>query len=331
MIKGKQKELININEEFILKHVSYYDIFRFYIPHLKLNQSFQSPFRKDSSPSACIKLSKKTGVPYYCDFGNDDTMNCWQYLMKLYNLNYNDTLRKVASDMGILNNPQNRNYKDIVFKYQQPKVDKSYLRFDIWVKKPKSLTNKELAYWEQYHITREELEKFHIYGVRKWAINGSFQPMIPNELVFAYHYPEVDSWKVYKPLNDKKTKWKTNTSITQLEGLETLKKDKICILTKAKKDRIVISKYIPECIACQSESEVAISPEDIEYIKSNCKKCYVWFDSDSKGVEASTYYNKYGFDYINFPKELEVKDPSDFSKKYGLEKFEEFLKNKKLI
>ena len=334
MIKGKiyqrddSKDLTYAN---ILSKITDFDIFMFFTPHKwSLNQSFHSPFRKDPNPSFQIKISKTSGTIYWLDYATGDTGNSIQYVQKLYDINYNEALKRINEyfQLGLGSNKKIEDpvYKSFTKKYEQPIEIKSYRRIDVWTKK---FSLEELAYWKRFNITLEELKKFNIYSISEYRIDGIKQVLDP--LTFAYYYPKKDKWKIYKPLVEKKKKWKSNVPFDTLEGLETLKKDKICIGTKSRKDRVVISKFIPECFATQSESEISITEENIDYIKKNCRECYLWWDSDDRGVEACKYYNQFGFKYINIPKELKAKDPAEFVEKYGLEKFKKFLKEKKLI
>jgi len=333
MIKGKiyqrddSKDLTYAN---ILSKITDFDIFMFFTPHKwSLNQSFHSPFRKDPNPSFQIKISKTSGTIYWLDYATGDTGNSIQYVQKLYDINYNEALKRINEyfQLGLGSNKKIEDpvYKSFTKKYEQPIEIKSYRRIDVWTKK---FSLEELAYWKRFNITLEELKKFNIYSISEYRIDGSRQPMIQNGPLFGYYYPEKDSWKLYAPLEKKENKWKSNVPFYTLEGLDTLKKNKICIGAKSRKDRIVISKFIKECFTTQNESETCITPENIQYIKEHCIECYLFWDSDNKGVEACKYYNQFGFKYINIPKNLGVKDPAEFVEKFGLEAFKNFLKEK---
>lgn len=331
MIKGKIIESQNITEEFILSKISYYDIFHFYVPNLKINQSFSSPFRKDKSPSATIKISKTTGVPYYYDFSTEETMNVWQYLKKLFGKDYNEVMHMVASDMGIIKNDQHRDYKKIISKYEQPSIEKGYQRFDVWTRK---YTKEEADYWNLRYLDISDLKLGNIFAYEKFSIDGKTMFKTNGLLSFALYYPSIDSWKIYTPHADKSKgqyKWLTNVPIDHIEGLNQLKKDKLCIGTKSRKDTLITSKFIPEVFECQNESIASINDENLKYIQNNSKECYLWFDNDATGVKSCTHYNQFGLKYVNIPTTLGVKDQDEFIVKYQPEAFKQFLKEKRLI
>lgn len=337
MIQGKiknnnpDKELTKNN---ILRKISNYDIFKFYTPHsFSLNQSFSSPFRKDKNGSFQIKQSKTSGEIYWLDYANGTSGNCIQYVQNLYNIKFDEALQRINDDFqlslgsSIIVDPDR--YKRIIQKYSQPRVEKDYKRFDVFVK---DFTKEELSWWNLRFLSKDELKKGQIYSYKKLLIDG--QPISKPELSFAYYFEEQDAWKIYNPLANKKLqeiKWRSNVPFHTLENIQSLKKDKLCVGSKSRKDRLLLMKFLPEVFSSQNESNGAITPENITYIQENSKDCYLYFDSDLPGVEACKYYNQFGFKYINNPKELNCKDPDEIVIKYGLSTLEKLLKDKKII
>lgn len=330
MVKGKSVDSRGaITKEDILSKVSSYDLYHFYCPRFKLGIAISSPLRVDRKPSFVIKQSKETGVTYHQDLARvgdpNHNGNALQFVGALFGINYDQALNKIATDFGIKGGE--RDFRQIISKYKQPEIVKGYKRLDIFTK---PFTKEDLEYWSRFHITIEELKKFNIYSIDHFFSNGEKQYNPQNSPFFGYYYPQTDNWKLYAPIAEKIYKWKTNVPLTQIEGLETLRKDKICIGTKSRKDRICISKFISECFCTQNESIGSITSEDIQYIKDNSLKCYLFWDNDEVGVKACTYYNQFGFSYINIPKELGVKDPAEFIEKYGVKEFQNFLVTKLL-
>lgn len=323
MVKGK--EIIDITKEYILSKISHFDIFHMYIPKLKLNNAFCSPFEKDTHPSVCVKMSKDTGIPYFTNFSKNYTLNSFQYVGKIFGLDYNQTLRKIASDFGIVGNI--RNTQDIVKKYEQPRVEKEYRKFDVFAR---PFNHDEIEYWNKRYLSEEKVKKGNIYGYDRIFMDGK-KIVRTNLLSFAYYYPSIDRFKIYTPFALKPKKWFTNVPLQHIEGLSNLKKDKICIGAKSRKDNLIISLFIPEVFECQNESESTISEKNIKYIKENSKRCYLYFDPDPTGVKSCTYYNQFGLDYVNNSKECEAKDADEYIIRYKPEGFEQFLKEKNLI
>lgn len=326
-----------LNIENILRKITSYDIYRFYTPsNFKLGQSFNSPFRKDKNPSFSIKQSKTTGEIYHLDYAKpEDNGNCFQYVKRLYNCNFDEALRHINNDFQlglgssiIIENPR---YLTVTKLYEQPEKITQYKRIDVFTR---PFTKEELAYWNLRFISAEELHKNYIFGIDKLLLDGQRITNPKKMLRYAYYFPKLDKWKIYTPYADKSKneyKWISNLSIDIVECLNSIKEDKLCVGTKSRKDRIIMQKFIPETFSTQNESEVAISPIDISHIIEKSKKCYLFYDNDEPGVKSCKYYNQFGLDYVNIPKTLGVKDPDEFVVKYGLNAFEDFLKNNKLI
>lgn len=323
-----------LNIENILKKVTAYDIYKFYTPFsFKLGQSFKSPFRSDKNPSFSIKQSKTTGEIYHLDYAKSkDGGNCFQYVKKMYNCNFNEALEHINSDFGLgLNRGIIKDYKSIITTYEQPEKITRYKRIDVFTRK---MNHEELAYWAKRFITEDELNKNYIFGINVLLLDGQKITNPKHMLRFAYYFPKRDKWKIYTPYADKSKgefKWISNLSIEVIECLNLLIPDKNCLGSKSRKDRIINQKFIPETFSTQNEAEVSISPENIDYILTHSKHCYLFFDNDTQGVKSCQYYNTFGLDYINIPKELGVKDTDEFVVRYGLDAYEFFLKNNKII
>jgi hypothetical protein len=154
--------------------------------------------------------------------------------------------------------------------------------------------------------------------------------------VFGYLY-ENKYWKVYMPLEEKKSKWKSNLPNTYMEGKENLNMFKkngelvdFVIITKSKKDRIIISKTIDiYCVNVQSENMFCFNEENVSFLKENTKTQILSFDNDSTGVANSiAISNRFGFKYLNIPRDSGAKDFADYAKLHGIDKLNSFINTK---
>lgn len=332
MIKGH--EIQDVTKEFILSRVDYWDIFCFYIPNLKINKTFLIPWRETSKsrPSGVIKIGTLTKVPYFWDLAQDETLNAFQYVGKVFGLNYNESLYKIATDMGIISNILGRDYKQIIAKYEKPEVENnSSKRFDVWVRK---FNKEELDYWKKRFLGLEELKKGEVYAYSKLAIDGTHIPRT-DLISFAYYYPILNQWKIYTP-ESKEYKWLTNVPLSHIEGLNKLEKGKIGTGAKSRKDSLILSLFTPTVVELQNESIASATPDNIQFIKEHSSDFYISFDSDAPGVKNSLKYTQNtGFKYINPPKELlkeGIKDWSDWIYKHqSLEGVKEYLTKKGII
>ncbi len=341
MIKGKVLTHTLDNEltaDNILKKITQYDIYRFYIPiKFSIGKAFNSFLRDDSNASASIKVSKTSQEIYYIDYAKNITMNAFQYIMALYHCNYNDALEKINRDfgLGLGNNAESQvnsnRYLTITKNYEQPPKLIDYKRIDVF---PRAFTKEELDYWNLRTIDLKDLKREDIYSIDKLYLEGARLSNYSNLLRFAYYFKEVDKWKIYTPFADKKKgehKWLSNIAFEYVEGLNNLKKDKVGIIGKSRKDAIICRKLLSEVCNSQAESEVAIPQTSLECIKENTNEAYIYWDTDETGVRACKYYNQYGFKYLNNPKDWHCKDADEIVVKYGMKKLEELFKSKSLI
>jgi DNA primase len=333
MIQGKKKTKLNI--ENVLKKVTEYDIFRWYMPNKswKLNQVTLSPFRQENNPSFVI--GNKHGRISFIDFADTSKRgDCFTFVQMLYNLaGVEDVLRMIDRDfgLGIANGKPTEEYKRVVAEYKQPAQEKQYSLIQVITRK---FTQEELAYWNQYHQDLEDLRANHVYSIKKLYFNKQLFPLKETELRFGYFYD--GHWKIYRPFGSKKEKWMpNNVPITAMDGKEDIVNCELAFINKSKKDYMVMKKVFPCCCAVQNEGIGCFSPENVEYIKANSDKQILSFDSDVTGVQNSQQITKlFDFGYLNVPKRYlkeDIKDWADLAKKHGLKRIEDYLRFKAIL
>jgi DNA primase len=333
MIQGKKKTKLNI--ENVLKKVTEYDIFRWYMPNKswKLNQVTLSPFRQENNPSFVI--GNKHGRISFIDFADTSKRgDCFTFVQMLYNLaGVEDVLRMIDRDfgLGIANGKPTEEYKRVVAEYKQPAQEKQYSLIQVITRK---FTQEELAYWNQYHQDLEDLRANHVYSIKKLYFNKQLFPLKETELRFGYFYD--GHWKIYRPFGSKKEKWMpNNVHITAMDGKEDIVNCELAFINKSKKDYMVMKKVFPCCCAVQNEGIGCFSPENVEYIKANSDKQILSFDSDVTGVQNSQQITKlFDFGYLNVPKRYlkeDIKDWADLAKKHGLKRIEDYLRFKAIL
>ncbi len=334
MIKGKKRK--ELTPESVLDLISEYDIFRYYMPEKswKLNSVTHSPFREDRNPSFLI--GNKYGNLFFIDFADASKRgNCFMFVKMLFHLaSFDDVLRKIDKDFGLgLSSTESiGEYKKITSEYIQPKdLGKRYSLIQVVTRK---FTHEELAYWNQYHQSIDDLRANGVYSIKSVYLNKSKFPIKETELRFGYFYD--GHWKIYRPYGDKFSKWvPNNVPITAMDGKDDIISCPIAFINKSKKDYMVIKKVFPCCCAVQNESVACFSPENVEYIKANSDYQVLSFDADEVGVKNSQNITKlFGFEYANVPRKYlqeGIKDWADLAKVHGLETIQQILKQKKLI
>lgn len=334
MIQGNKK--ITLTPESIFKKISAFDIFMMYMPNKNwdVNHVTISPFRQEDNPSFLI--GNRSGNLSFIDFGDTSRKgDCFTFVKMLFNLSsMNDVLMLIDKDfnLGIYSGIYSNEYKKIISEYKQPEeLGKRYSLVQVKVRK---FTHEELSYWNGYHQDITDLKEEHIYSIDKVYLNKQLFPLKETELRFGYFYE--GNWKIYRPFNSKKTKWvPNNVPIHYLEGKENIKNCETALVTKSKKDKMVIKKVFPCVCAVQNEGIACFSEENIEYLKANSDRQILLFDSDETGVTNSQQITQiFDFGYCNVPRiylSEGINDYAELGKVYGLKKLEEQFKEKGIL
>ena len=325
-----------LTPEKILEKITEYDIFKYYMPNTdwEPNVVTFSPFRNERNPS--FMIGNKQGRLTFIDFADTSKRgSCFDFVRMSFNLkDLKEVLALIDRDFGLgfSRETNTEQYKRIVSQYIQPvRAVKAYSNIQVVVK---AFTNDELAYWNQYHQSLDDLKANNVYSISKVYLNKQLFP-VPFELRFGYLYD--DKWKIYRPhAKDKKSKWvPNNVPITAMDGKDDIKQCDVAFINKSKKDYMVMKKLFPCSCAVQNEGLGCFSPENVEYIKSNSASQILSFDSDVTGVENSQQITKiFNFDYCNVPRKYlseGIKDWADLAKAHGMQAIEDYLKEKQLL
>ena len=317
-----KKQSVLSGEE-ILSKISAYDIYRYYFGDFTPNRKYLNHLRGDKKQPSFTILTKFNDL-CHVDFGSDYWRgNCFNLVQQIYRCDYATALNIISKDFNLSATNVD---KPSIITWEKPElVEKKKTVIQVITRK---FTKDELEYWADYELGFDDI-KDNVFAIDKLYINRE-RSHTRSELTFAYRFG--DYWKIYRPFN-KEFKWLTNCPIDVMYGLENITNCVTSVITKSVKDYLVCKKFITPCTAgVQNESSVAISDENIKYIKDNCKKPYVIFDNDAKGVESCTFYNRMGFEYWNVPKKYNqrrnITDPSDLVYWYGSKRLIEEVKKK---
>lgn len=308
---GKKQEPMSAEE--LLSKVDAWTVYRYYIGSFNVGQLMQNPCiaKRQNTPSFGIYV--KGGKLYHNDFANPDIHgDCIDMVRQLYNISLSQAIEKIAQDMGILSGTSQ--YKKL--QRERPILDeKRYtliqVRADIW-------TKERLQYWEDYGITLEQLKREQVYPVAEWSLNRKRQVIEPGELCYAYRYKE--GFKIYYPHRTGSDKWKSNIPTKLVEGVERLNGHNKVVITKAKKERLMLEQILPADIGIintQNESIAAYTPELVDILQG--RQVWISYDCDPPGKAASLKVNH------KYPQWRHVNVPDWFYEQRGLKDWGELM------
>lgn len=324
---------IDVTSELIFRHITDYDIFYAYRDgDIEIGGIESSKFREDINASAGFYVNSKNKI-IYSDIATGEKLDCFAYVSKLFGLTYKQALIKVAVDFGLTGQiPKYYKADPNEVAHKREKEEKRIeILEDTWSKG-------YIDYWKQFYLTKEEIEQ-DVKPVKALFINGKIIPNYAKTIRFAYPLTHESKtyYKVYSPYAEKGNyRWINNIPLYMPFGITTLPfKSKTLIITKALKDVLIFRKHFSEVIGLQNESMSALRDVTIQYLKKKYKTIYINTDLDAAGKEALNYFVGKGFEPLMLPDLIYtkhgLKDIADFTKEFGIKRFEDFLKYKKLI
>lgn len=317
MLSNKRNDLDIIKNE-----IGDHTIYSTYVSGLKLNKAMLSPFRNERRPSFVVKV-RADGSYWHIDYGDDNYKGgSVALVMQLFNLPYHQALRKIVDEChgGTITGAPITKLPEKVKPKEQCVI----------VAETRPFTILDLEYWEAYGITEQDLIKENIYSVLSFTLDGKEMYKKPMELCFGYKFDK--GWKIYFPERTD-FKWFSSVPNTEIEGWGNVKHFRRLIITKSRKDRMVLSKLYDNVVNGQNESGSLLSNE-YHHLFEHFKEVWVFFDSDDPGVKACKKITEAkGWKYINTPKNLiplGIKDPAGWVKEQGYEPLKQFMLTKKV-
>ncbi len=317
----------DLTKEEILKRVSYWDLWSYYIPGVQLQKAFLSPLRNEKNGSASLFVAYDQSI-ILKDFGGE-VYTIWSFLQKKYNLSYIEILLTINNDFD-LNLATKKIVKPTMEFYGIAKRKKplaNSLRSEIAVKK-RTWNDYDKQYWDTYHLDLKFIQKRGVIPLQNYWINdklvywyNTYNP------AYSYEFKLDKKRKIYSPFS-KEHKFYTNADNTIWQGEEYLPwiGDKL-IINKSYKDVLVTENLSFNSVAPQSESQV-FAEDKIEMLRKRFNQIYLLYDNDTTGIKYSNKNCEIFKDLIPIfvPLESNCKDISDYIKDYGYDNTLNLLK-----
>lgn len=304
-----------ITLDYILSKVSEYDIYQAYIGNFKVGMIYNSPFRKDKNPSFGCYYSRTTKQLMFKDHGTGDCGNVVKFVSLLTGLtNYSDILNNIVNKLKITNDMQLGSSKQYI---PSKETVIGVIR--------QNFTDIDINYWAQFHISLSTLKKFNVDSIKYYLNNGIVKGIYKDNNPM-YAYKVYNHFKIYRPLADKYTKWRSNLNINDVQGFKQLPKTgDTLIITKSLKDVMCLYEMGINAVSPNSESSW-LPDKALESILKRFKTVLICFDRDVAGIKNMRKLSlKTGLNCIIMPKRFSAKDISDAIKVNGFDIVKKYI------
>ncbi len=281
---------------------------------------FRSPLREDNSPT-CSFYKNAAGDLIFKDFSGHFHGNFISVVMFKYNCSYYMALKIIANDFGIVNFPKLKKNPKPIEPSQTVFKDDGPARIQVEIQ---DFTEEDLAWWQQYGITKKILKKFSVYSCKSVFLNGSyFTGSTKKQRIYGYYRGkrnDLELWRIYFP-GRHSYKFLSNWKSFMVQGAKQLPESgDLLVITKSLKDCMTLYSLGINAIAPCSEN-LFISESQFEKLKKRFKHIVVIYDNDQTGIHNMQKIRKqFPVKCFWIPRIYKAKDISDFYKKYGREK-----------
>ena len=304
-----------INQESIMQYYTGLDV--------RSKKLTFSPFRNDNHVT-CSFYKSKSDILYLHDFATNEHINCFQVVMKKFNVNYYEALDIIAKDFNLI---EGSHSKTEAPKIIQPLKETESCNIRVQIK---DFTDKELQWWEQFGINKKLLKKYKIYSLQHVFINGELKFSSSDKCpIYGYYFGKDkngnEKWKCYFPL---KTEYRfiNNLSKKVLQGYHQLPKTgDLLVITKSMKDVVALYGFGIAAVSPNSET-LFIDDKKLEEFKQRFKHILVVYDNDRPGLHNMWLIRKSypELNYFYLPWYLS-KDFTDSIKLVGVDNMKEYV------
>ena len=301
----------------ILSQLDDYDIFAYYMGNFTVGKLYNSPLRQDDKNPSFAVFRGRQGNLMFKDHGSGIAGNALKFVKEYNHISTDSELEKEL--LKIIRHTAPLSTRDVKREY------KSNSTIEIGIVR-QEFTDTDIKYWGQYNIDVPTLKYFKVFSIKYFLCNrvvsGVYKDTNP---MFAYKVN--DRFKIYRPMNSKYTKWRTNLTSRDIQGLAQLPdgKRKLLIITKSLKDVMVLRRMGFDAIS--PSSETTFVPNDIlETLKDKYEQMLILYDRDQTGMmRAREYSKKYNIPAFFINKKFAAKDISDAVKENGFDTINEWL------
>ena len=303
------KTAITMSLKDLLDKLSDYDIYSYYLGSFKPGKLMNSPLRPDDKIPSFAIFPSKTGDLLFKDHGTGESGNAIKFIKLYKGIQTREELEREL--LRIVKQFGKTSSATTVTRTYTPKENTN---IGI-VRQP--FTEIDKKYWKQFHISIDTLRKFNVFSIKYFLCNNIVRGIYKDDSPM-YAYKVDDKFKIYRPLANKYTKWRTDLNNTNIQGYAQLPDSgNLLIITKSLKD--VMCLYEMGFNAISPSSETTFIPDGtLQSLRSKWKHIIILYDRDAAGMRNARRYSKqYKLDAIFVHKKFKAKDVSDAVKANG--------------
>ena len=313
-----------ITKELLLNNRSEEEYMSFYLGIVPDKELHCNPLREDRHPTATFYRSKSGLI--FKDWKTNFHANFIDVVCAKYNVTYVKALSIIANDFNIISKPHYEKHEAAVVYTGEKIEDKIQTEIQAEIQE---WSEEQLSWWLSFGITLATLKKYDVHSVKNVFLNGNFAySSSASNPIYGYYFGKDDGrelWKMYFPL---KMKYRFLLNTNKLQGTKQLPKEgEFVVVTKSLKDVMVLHEMGVAAVAPQAES-VIITPRQYAALAKRFKR--VIFNGDWDGAGQKFMYEsrrKYPSICLSFTdKKKYAKDISDFTKKFGFEKAQNYIR-----
>lgn len=326
---------IHISWQHIINSVDQLDLWSWFLGYrVNLGQPICNPMRVDTHANCWLNWgTTKEKFIVLSDFAVRVPFHgftIFDALMYAYGLTFDEACEKIYEEFMI---PAKIELKDTV-SYKPVRKDNFnfILNYIPWTLNGREIyTKHDRDFWDQYEISRANLEEDNVKSNRRILFNSRSNPhrLTALDVIPSYTYLFGDHKKCYQPYADSKLKWKSTCTEEDIGGWDQVEASNL-IITKSYKDWRVLRNSGYNTIWLQNEG-CKIPFDKLIKLQSIPTK-FILFDNDTPGQIAAKsladYCNQFDDSYIplwfdeNMPK-----DSADIVKMYSSRVLEQELAN----
>lgn len=316
-----------------MREITQQDIYRAWLGDVIIGKMYNSPIpgRRDRTPSFQLYIYK--GGIRWKDWGLGDqygwdAQNLVQHMegLPLTNEGFGMAYHVIKSRIGknVIAQPL------VQLRRRADRETTPYI-------KERDFLDFELEYWDRFDITKEELISEDISSVdsMSWAGKEGEAHVVstPSDPAFVFWWARNPaSWKIYRPLANKRDKFRQDNVSGIVEGMATWMNDTVdniskindgkvdtLFITSSTKDRLVIKHAFPDrtkynAINPRSETGYKEIVDNLDVIDQWANRVVILYDADDAGYKGSQNLAKYtNFETYDMRGKLDgQKDFADF-------------------